>query len=97
MCGYFERLRTIYPDGVLVVMLDSYSAHRSEIVKEYARGLKIKLLFIPPRCTDRLQPLERRIFGILKTHARRMWRKHYHETNSEKELREMMTARLLEA
>jgi hypothetical protein len=26
-----------------------------------------------------------------------MWRKHYHETNSEKELREMMTARLLEA
>jgi hypothetical protein len=97
MCRYFDRLRTIYPDGNLVVMLDTYSAHRSEIVKEYARGLNIRLLFIPPGCTDRMQPLDRRIFGILKAHARRMWRKHYHETNGEKELRDMMVVRLLEA
>jgi hypothetical protein len=47
MCPYLEQLRTIYPDGNVVVMLNPYSGHCSEIVKDYARGFNIGMLFIP--------------------------------------------------
>jgi archaellum biogenesis protein FlaJ (TadC family) len=55
-------------------MLDSYSVHRTDEDKEYARSLGIILLCVPPGMTDALQPLDRSVFGAVKQEARRLWR-----------------------
>jgi hypothetical protein len=90
MCGYFDLLRGPSPDGELVVMLDTYSAHRAEEINNYAKALNVTLLFLPPGCTDQLQPFDRRIFGIAQVHACRMWREHYQDSKGKKEPRDRM-------
>jgi hypothetical protein len=49
---------------------DVYAAHREKGVKAYAARKGIGLLYIPPGVTDTYQPLDRSIFGSLKTCAR---------------------------
>ena len=96
MCRYFQLLREhLYPTGPLIVLLDTYAAHRAAVTREAAARLQIELVFIAPGCTDRLQPLDRRIFGVLKGHAREIWRVHYHETHGAKITRSMMAQNLL--
>jgi hypothetical protein len=79
------------------VFLDTFSAHRSPITKSIADLFHIQLEFIPPGCTDVLQPLDRRVFGVLKAHARQLGRTHYHETQGAKTTRAMMAENLLSA
>jgi transposase len=62
-----------YPTGPLVVILDVYPAHRTDAIRGMALALGIELVFIPPGCTDRLQPLDRRVFGVVKAYARQQW------------------------
>jgi hypothetical protein len=98
MCRYFAILRhELSPDGPLVVILDAYAAHRSREVREVARLWEIQLVFIPPVCTDKLQPLDRRVFGVLKSYARQLWRKQYHESGGAKTTRPMMAENSCEA
>jgi hypothetical protein len=98
MCTYLALLRMrAYPDGRLVVMLDTYSAHRAQVVREAAERHGIELLFIPPGCTDRLQPLDRKIFGVLKGYARQLWRQQYHALHGGKTTRARMASNLIEA
>jgi hypothetical protein len=98
MCRYFAILRQeLYPEGPLIVILDAYAAHRSREVREIARLWEIQLVFIPPGCTDKLQPLDRRVFGVLKSYARQLWRKQHHESGGAKTTRPMMAANLCEA
>jgi hypothetical protein len=61
-------------------------------VREIAQLWEIQLVFIPPGCTDKLQPLDRRILGVLKSYARQLWRKQYRESRSVKTIRSMMAA-----
>jgi hypothetical protein len=58
---------------------DSYSAHRDKEVESAARGLKINLYFIPPGATDQYQPLDIKVFGALKSMARKAWTQRYME------------------
>jgi hypothetical protein len=98
MCRYFASLRREqFPEGRLVLMSDTYSAHRSCEVREIAQLWEIKLVFIPPGCTDKLQPLERRVFGVLKAYARQLWREQYHKSQGRKTTRQMMAANVCEA
>jgi hypothetical protein len=98
MVEYLLKLRQeVFPDGPILLILDTYAAHRSASVRAIAETLHIDLIFIPPGCTDRLQPLDRKVFGILKAHARQIWRKHYHLTHGEKVTRAMIAERLVEA
>jgi hypothetical protein len=53
-----------------VLVWDLFAAHRDAVVKEQARHLGIRLEFIPPGATGLCQPLDRRIFGILKQRAK---------------------------
>jgi hypothetical protein len=71
MCRYFQSLRTnrFCDQQPLIVILDTYVAHRAHLVRSMARQCNITLVFIPPGCTDRLQPLDRRVFGVLKAYA----------------------------
>jgi hypothetical protein len=98
MCRYFELLRVhLDPDGPLVLVLDTYSAHRAEAVRAAAAIWNIELLFIPPGCTDRLQPLDRKVFGVLKGYARQLWRQQYHVSHGGKTTRAKMASNLIEA
>ena len=68
---YLSMLREQYKGGEeLYLILDSFSVHKSAAVQEFATGLKIHLMFIPAGMTDKLQPLDVRIFGVLKSIAR---------------------------
>jgi hypothetical protein len=99
ICRYFAFLRsTLYCDSEpLIVILDTYSAHRAHVVREIAQLSGITLIFIPPGCTDRLQPLDRRVFGVLKAYAREQWRIRYHATGDAKTKRKTIAENLVAA
>lgn len=52
------------------LVLDCYRAHRTDLVKSEAEKRNIELIFVPACGTSIFQPLDRRIFGILKSHLR---------------------------
>jgi hypothetical protein len=54
-------------------------------------------MFIPPGYTERLQSLDRRVFGVLKACTRQMWRTQYHETMAQKVTKAMVAEGLSEA
>jgi hypothetical protein len=54
----------------LMLVLDVYKAHRTQKLRERARELNIELLFVPAGGTSLYQPLDRRVFGELKSRAR---------------------------
>jgi hypothetical protein len=52
------------------LLLDIYLVHVQEAAKEFATQLGITLHFIPAGLTDQFEPLDRRVFGCLKSSAR---------------------------
>ena len=48
---------------------DSFAAHHDSIAQMEAEKLNIELIRIPEGCTDECQPLDRRIFGNMKSQA----------------------------
>ena len=52
------------------IILDLYASHRNDKIKEIAEKLKFKLHYIPAGYTDLYQPLDRYVFGALKSMAR---------------------------
>lgn len=71
---YLDKLSQHYNGEELHVILDCYSVHRTHEVKDFAKALNINLYFIPPGCTDALQPLDRRVFGSIKATAKAIFR-----------------------
>jgi hypothetical protein len=61
--------------GPIHLVLDLYTAHHTDHIREVAGQQEINLHFIPAGMTDLLQPLDRAVFGILKATARR----YFHE------------------
>ena len=49
-----------------VLILDVYRAHIDKTVKAEAEKLGIKLIFVPACATGLYQPLDRRLYGIIK-------------------------------
>jgi hypothetical protein len=49
----------------------------------------------PPGCTDRLQPLDRRLFGVSKAYACERWRKQYHGSGDAKTPRRVIAANVM--
>jgi hypothetical protein len=72
-------------------------AHRSKQVRKIAQRGKIKLVFISPGWTDKLQPLDWRVFGVLEAYARQPWGHRDHETHGVKTTGEQMAIDLCEA
>ena len=60
------------------------AAHRTDAVKQRAEELGITLYFIPPGCTDLVQPLDVKVFGALKSTARKLFRERYNGVSSPK-------------
>ena len=71
-------LRERYPDeDPIYLILDVYPVHKEEKIKLLACELKIELIYIPPGLTDEYQPLDRRVFGVMKQVLRKLWREAY--------------------
>ena len=65
---YLKWLRQQYNDDEpLYLLLDQFPVHISESSKSCAKSLKIELFYIPAGATDKYQPLDRRVFGCLKS------------------------------
>ena len=60
-----DRLVT-WCEPPFALVLDVFSSHREQTVKDYARNLGIELIFVPASGTGIYQPLDRVIFGIFK-------------------------------
>lgn len=82
---FLMSLRERYPDDEpIYLLLDCYSVHRCDEVRQLAESLFIELIFIPPGLTDEFQPLDRAVFGVMKQHFRRLWRKQYRDNPEER-------------
>ena len=69
-------------DDRIWLLLDAYSVHRTDEVKKLADSMNIELIFIPPGQTERFQPLDRAVFGVLKAYLRKLWRIEYSQDPS---------------
>jgi transposase len=77
---YLTWLRSLYADNDEIhLVLDCFSVHRSREARELADELRIRLHFIPPGWTDELQPLDRYVFGALKSMCRRLFQRYCQE------------------
>ena len=56
-------------DLPVLLMLDNHSSHISIDVLDYAKDHHITILSFPPHCSHALQPLDRSVFGPLKTYV----------------------------
>jgi hypothetical protein len=75
-----EFFRNLYADGSrLFLFWDQYPAHLKPEVFERGRELGIKIALIPGGGTSLCQPLDRRVFGVMKSTGARIWRKMYKE------------------
>ena len=79
------------------MILDTDSAHRAHDGREGAQADEINRVFIPPGGTDRLQPLDRRVVGVVKSFARQLWRRRYHETEGAKTARSIIAQNLVDS
>ena len=52
----------------VLLILDNYSSHCSLQAVELCQKEGVVLLTLPPHCSHRLQPLDRSIYGSLKTY-----------------------------
>ena len=71
MIDYLRWLHQQLDERPACLILDVYPSHRTAAVQELANELDIELLYVPAGGTSLYQPLDRRIFGELKSRARR--------------------------
>jgi hypothetical protein len=72
-----------YRGKPIALWWDLFAAHRCSETKELPPQLNIRLEFMPAGATGEYQPLDRKIFGTLKSRARswfdRLWIVQEHE------------------
>ena len=59
---YLDHIAQNFNNEPVHIILDVYAAHQTESVKQFAEGLNITLYFIPPGCTDLVQPLDVKVY-----------------------------------
>jgi hypothetical protein len=73
---YYEG--KIPPRRSLHLILDCYSIHRAREIREYIEALGTMLWCIPGGYPDKLQPLDRTVFGVMKAIFRRLFEQARH-------------------
>jgi putative transposase len=56
-CTFLHKIRATNPYGLICIILDNYTVHKSKIVLHTARSLGILLVYLPPYSPD-LNPIE---------------------------------------
>ena len=67
MIEYLKLVNSWMSNEHTVLILDRYTAHTTKSVREEAHKNNIRLVYIPTSATDLYQPLDKRIFGAIKS------------------------------
>ena len=54
-------------ENKVILVLDGHASHKSLAAVEYARDNFVVMISLPPHSTHHMQPLDKTIFGPLKT------------------------------
>jgi hypothetical protein len=73
---YLDWLRAHVAEAHIVLILDQFDAHDTDDIHQKADALDIELVPIPKGGTGIYQPLDRRVFGALKSKGRSKWSAH---------------------
>ena len=71
--GYVGHARPLW------LVADCFSAHREKETRDHAASLNMELIYVPAGYTDEMQPLDRSIFGTLKSYLKRLWRERFQQ------------------
>ena len=75
---YLHKLRQHFNDDEpLHLIMDLYPSHMTKQVLDDAKDLNIILHIIPAGMTDFYQPLDRKVFGVVKAKARKFFRQRH--------------------
>jgi hypothetical protein len=77
MLPYLHWLRTQITAPEICLPLNQFDTHNTSTVHDEASKLNIHLVFIPKGGTGKYQPLDRRVFGALKSKGRAKWARCY--------------------
>ena len=66
---YLHKLHEWMHNEPCALVLDRYASHVSQSTQECAEELDIRLVYIPTSATEKYQPLDKRVFGALKSAA----------------------------
>lgn len=66
MITYLRWLKQTLGFDEFVLILDVYKSHVTQAVKNEAKKLGIQLIYVPACATGWLQPLDRRVYGVVK-------------------------------
>lgn len=77
------RLQNNLPNQATILLYDGHASHISVHIVEEARNHNICLIKLPSHLTDKLQPLDKCVFGPVKTcwekkliaHGKKRWEK----------------------
>ena len=94
---YLNHVSEYFNNEPVHMILDVYAAHRTDTVKQIAEALNIKLYFIPPGCTDLVQPLDVKVFGALKGTVKFYFRLRYQGVACQKVTSKDAVANLIRA
>lgn len=77
---YLNYIKSLFPgDDEIHVILNVFSAHKSEEIQEYVKDLSIVLHFIPSGLTDLYQHLDVKLFAIVKAYLKHIVRQFLRE------------------
>ena len=65
---HFVKYAKPSPERPILLLLDNHHSHISVEVINFAKNNHITLLSFPPHCSHELQPLDKSVFGLLKTY-----------------------------
>jgi hypothetical protein len=91
---YLKWLRHENNKEPFCLVWDSFVTHKTDSIRNYCAKKSIQVIIIQPGCTDELQPLDRRIFGYLKSKARTQWINWY-STNFQKAITAAQSVKIL--
>ena len=81
MLSILKYINTVAQNKKCVLILDCFSAHKTQKVLNYAKKLNIYLLYVPAGMTSSKQPLDVNINGPLKSIAKKKIKKIYIDEN----------------
>jgi transposase len=97
MIEYLNWLRRQIPGEPLCLIMDQYTTHTAAETEREAENLGIEVIWVPRGGTGRYQPLDRRIFGALKSKGKAKWRRYFNDHYGAGCTKEMGAQLLLES
>jgi hypothetical protein len=94
---YLKWLKERMPEGPICLIWDQFSAHKTPLVLDQAREYGIHLISIPKGATGRYQPLDRAVFGALKSKGSSKYNEMFAENFGIKCTKEMAAEILLDS